>query len=220
MIGLPTETDEDVEAIARLAKRVLQVGRTYHGKGASVHVGVSTFVPKPHTPFQWVGQERRETVLRHQEILRRESRMPGLKVSWNDFESSQIEALLSRGDRRIADVIYRAWELGARFDGWRECFDFGAWLRALEDHGLDLEWYCHRPRTRQETLPWSHINAGVSLPFLWSEYQKSLEAGTTDDCRYGNCVRCGTDPRCCSDAHRIRKTIRLELKRERQVAPA
>lgn len=218
MIGLPTETDQDVVAICNLAKRVLEVGRRYHGRAAQVNVGVSTFVPKPHTPFQWAPQERRDTVLRHQEILRRESRMAGLKVSWNEFEGSQIEALLSRGDRRLADVIERAWKLGARFDGWRETFRFDLWKAALEECDLDLDWYCHRPRESEEILPWDHLNAGVRKDFLWAEWQKSLDAGMTDDCRYGKCCRCGTDPRDCGDAHRIRKTIRLELKRERQVA--
>jgi len=218
MIGLPTESDDDVVAICHLAKRVLEIGRRHHGKGATVHVGVSTFVPKAHTPFQWAGQERREAILRHQAILRREGRMQGLKLSWNDFDASQIEALLSRGDRRIAAVIERAWSLGARFDGWRECFRYDAWTQALAECGLDLEWYCHRPRTAGEILPWDHINAGVSKQYLWDEWTKSLAADTTDDCRYGQCGRCGTDPRDCGDAHRIRKTIRLELKRERQVA--
>ena len=163
-------------------------------------------------------QERRETVLRHQEILRRESRVPGLKLSWNDFEGSQVEALLSRGDRRLADVIEHAWRHGARFDGWRECFRYDLWCDALAAAGLNLDWYCHRPRPEVEIFPWDHIDAGVARDFLWSEWQRSLEAGTTDDCRYGKCVRCGTDPRGCGDAHRIRRTIRLELKRERQVA--
>jgi hypothetical protein len=181
--------------------------------------GVSTFVPKPHTPFQWVGQERRETILRHQEILRRESRMQGLKLSWSEYDASHIEALLSRGDRRLSDVIERAWSLGARFDGWREAFRYDLWLQALEEHGLDLEWYFQRSRSRDEVLPWSHIDAGVSTGFLWSEWQRSIQSGMTDDCRYGKCVRCGTDPRACGDAHRIRKTIRLELRREREVQP-
>ena len=218
MIGLPTETDEDVVAICDLAKRVLMSGKRYHGRAAQVHVGVSTFVPKPHTPFQWVGQERRETILRHQGILRREGRMQGLKVDWSDFDSSQVEAILSRGDRRIADVIQRAWELGTRFDGWRECFRYDAWMQAMAEHNLDVDWHCHRSREQHEILPWDHIHAGVDKTFLWSEWEKSLSAGMTDDCRYGRCMRCGTDPRDCGDAHRIRKTIRLELKRERQVA--
>jgi hypothetical protein len=194
------------------------VGRKYHGRAAQVNVGVSTFVPKPHTPFQWVGQEQRETVLRHQQILQRESRVPGLKLTWNDFNSSQIEAVLSRGDRRVGDAVQRAWEKGARFDGWHECFRYGLWLEALSEVGLDVEWLCHRTRGADEILPWAHIDAGVSHAFLWSEWEKSLDAGTTDDCRYGKCMRCGTDPRACGDAHRIRKTIRVELKRERQVA--
>jgi radical SAM family uncharacterized protein len=218
MIGLPTETDEDVVAICNLAKRVLHVGRGYHGKGASVHVGVSTFVPKPHTPFQWVGQESREVIARHQNILRRESRMHGLKISWNDYDSSEIEAVLSRGDRRIGNVIQRAWEKGARFDGWRECFRHDLWLAALAEENLDVAWYTSRARPLEETLPWAHIDAGVSRDFLWGEWEKSLAAGTTDDCRYGSCGRCGTDPRACGDAHRIRKNIRLELKRERTVS--
>ncbi|MGH2441830.1 MAG: TIGR03960 family B12-binding radical SAM protein [Chloroflexota bacterium] len=220
MIGLPTETDEDVIAICKLARQVLHIGRRYHGKGAAVHVGVSTFVPKPHTPFQWVGQERRETILRHQEILRRESRMQGLKLSWNEYDSSQIEAVLSRGDRRTGDVIQRAWELGARFDGWRECFRFDIWSQALRENNQSIDDLCHRTRGAGEVLPWDHINAGVDRAFLWKEWEASLLAGTTDDCRYGKCGLCGTDPRGCGDAHRIRKTIRLELKREREVAPA
>jgi hypothetical protein len=91
-------------------------------------------------------------------------------------------------------------------------------MRAMDEAGLDVEWYCHRDREPDENLPWDHIHAGVDRAFLWSEWEKSLSAGTTDDCRYGRCMRCGTDPRACGDAHRIRKTIRLELKRERQVA--
>ncbi|HZU12782.1 MAG TPA: TIGR03960 family B12-binding radical SAM protein [Chloroflexota bacterium] len=217
MIGLPTETDDDVVAICRLAKRVLDVGRSYHGRAARVHVGVSTFVPKPHTPFQWAAQADRDTIGRQQEILRREGRAQGLKIDWNDMDASELEALLSRGDRRLSDVIERAWQLGTRFDGWREWFRWDAWQQALDERGLSLDWYCHRERARHETLPWSHIDAGPSPEFLWSEYEKSLQAGMTDDCRYGRCVKCGINPRDCGDAHRIRKTIRLELKRERRV---
>lgn len=218
MIGLPTETDEDVVAICDLARKVLEVGRRYHGRGAQVHVGVSTFVPKPHTPFQWAGQEQRDVIERHQAILRHEGRMQGLRISWNDYNSSQVEAILSRGDRRIGGVIQRAWELGARFDGWQDQFRYDAWMRAMQEAGLEADWYCNRERDKDELLPWSHINAGVESEFLWSEWEKSLSAGTTDDCRYGKCMRCGTDPRACGDAHRIRRTIRLELKRERDVA--
>ena len=218
MIGLPTETDEDVVAICDLARKVLEVGRRYHGRGAQVHVGVSTFVPKPHTPFQWAGQEQRDVIERHQAILRHEGRMQGLRISWNDYNSSQVEAILSRGDRRIGRVIQRAWELGARFDGWQDQFRYDAWMRAMQEAGLEADWYCNRERDKDELLPWSHINAGVESEFLWSEWEKSLSAGTTDDCRYGKCMRCGTDPRACGDAHRIRRTIRLELKRERDVA--
>jgi radical SAM family uncharacterized protein len=220
MIGLPTETDEDVVAICNLAREVLKVGKRHHGRAAQVHVGVSTFVPKPHTPFQWVGQESRETIERHQDILRRESRVQGLKISWNEYNSSRLEALLSRGDRRIGEVIERAWRLGARFDGWQDQFRYDAWMQAMQEEGLDPDWYCTRARTRDEILPWSHIHAGVDQDFLWSEWERSLEAGMTDDCRYGKCMRCGTDPRSCGDAHRIRRTIRLELRREREVAPA
>jgi hypothetical protein len=194
MIGLPTETDEDVIAICNLAKRVLHVGRRYHG------------------------QETREVIARHQHILRRESRMHGLKISWNDYDSSEIEAVLSRGDRRIGNVIQRSWEKGARFDGWRECFRHDLWLAALAEEKLDVAWYTSRARPLEETLPWAHIDAGVSRDYLWGEWEKSLAAGTTDDCRYGSCGRCGTDPRACGDAHRIRKSIRLELKRERTVS--
>jgi radical SAM family uncharacterized protein len=217
IIGLPTETDDDVVAICTLAKKVLAIGKKYHGRNAQVNVGVSTFVPKPHTPFQWAAQERRDTILRHQAILHRESRTQGLKVTWSKFNASQIEAVLSRGDRRLGDVIERAWQLGARFDGWGECFRYDLWLQALAEHGLDIDELCHRERRKDEILPWAHIDASVSAEFLWREWERSLIAGTTDDCRYGKCARCGTDPRACGDAHRIRKTIRLDLKQERQV---
>lgn len=219
MIGLPTETDEDVEAICSLARRVLTVGRKHHGRAAAVHVGVSTFVPKPHTPFQWAALESRDTIARHQAILLRGSRTPGLKINWNDYNSTQIEAILSRGDRRLGAVIERAWHMGARFDGWSECFQYDTWREALRAEGLDPDWYCYRPRAGDEVLPWAHIHAGVDEKFLWLEWEKAQLAGMSDDCRYGQCLRCGTDPRQCGDAHRIRKTIRLELKRERQVQP-
>ena len=141
MIGHPSETMEDVQAIVDLAKAVLREGRKIHGNHAQVNVGASTFIPKPHTPFQWVPLDDAENTLAKQALLKREMRGNGLKVSWTDPKESLLEAYLSRGDRRLGPVIYRAWQLGAKFDAWGEHHQHQAWTLAFEENGLDPNWY-------------------------------------------------------------------------------
>jgi radical SAM family uncharacterized protein len=194
MIGHPSETLEDVEAIAHLCKAVLAEGRSVIGKRARVHAGVSTFVPKPHTPFQWVACDTFEQIKAKQDLLRRELRGQGLKLNWNDPRETMLEAWLSRGDRRMGEVIYRAWQAGARFDAWQEHFAYEAWMQAFDDVGLDPTFYTHRERPIDETLPWDHIDVGVKKKFLTEDYLWSLQGRTRVDCRE-RCFACGILPK-------------------------
>ncbi|MGC8837682.1 MAG: TIGR03960 family B12-binding radical SAM protein [Anaerolineae bacterium] len=191
MIGLPGETVEDVEAIAHLVKKVLAIGREEMGGRARVHVGVSTFVPKPHTPFQWAPLAAEEDIRGKQDLLRRMLRKGPVRLTWNDPHETWLEAILSRGDRRLGPVILEAWRAGARFDGWQEQFQVERWQEAFARAGLDPTFYL-RARPFEELLPWEHIDAGVSRRFLWREYQRGLVGEVTPDCRAG-CVGCGVN---------------------------
>jgi radical SAM family uncharacterized protein len=194
MIGHPSETLEDVQAIADLSKSVLTEGRRILGKRASVHAGVSTFIPKPHTPFQWVPCDTPESIWAKQTLLKRELRGPGLKLSWTEPEETLLEAWLSRGDRRMGKVILEAWRGGARFDAWQEHFQPEAWQRAFEAAGLDPAFYTHRARPTDEVLPWDVVDAGVHRSFLADDYKRSLEGRTREDCR-DQCYACGILPK-------------------------
>lgn len=189
MIGLPTETMEDVEGIARLAKEVQAVGRRVRGRRAQVSVSVATFIPKPHTPFQWVGQEAAETLLEKQTYLHRHLR--GLHLSWHDYHASQLEAVLSRGDRRLGAIILRAWHLGCHFDAWSDQFRHDLWQRAFQEEGAEPTFYAQRERPATEVFPWDHIDIGVSQRFLRRQYEMALETAFTPDCRDGACGGCG-----------------------------
>jgi radical SAM family uncharacterized protein len=191
MIGLPTETTEDVEAIAQVVKEVRGLGRQARGKKAQVNVSVATFIPKPHTPFQWRPLEQQPLLEEKHHLLRRLIRGRGVKLSWNDPETSLLEAALSRGDRRLGPVILQAWRRGARFDAWSEALDVRRWWEAFADEGLDPSFYAHRERPLDEVLPWDHISPGVTKEYLVGEYRRSLEEQTTLDCRKGPCRACG-----------------------------
>jgi len=192
MIGLPTETSEDVAAIASLVRRVHDLGRRYHGRRTRISVSVATFVPKPHTPFQWCSLVSREELEARQALLRRELRRRGIALSWHEPEVTLLEAALSRGDRRLAPVIERAWRSGARLDAWNEHFDGERWWQAFRAAGLDPDFYARRERSLEEALPWDHISAGVSRHFLLAEFRRALEGQTTPDCREG-CLNCGAN---------------------------
>jgi hypothetical protein len=190
MIGHPTQTLADVQAIADLAKEVLAVGRRVLGKKANVRIGVSTLVPKPHTPFQWAPLEEESVILAQIQLLQQQLRGPGIHFSWNDPQETLVEAFLTRGDRRMSDVIQRAWELGAKLEGWGEYFNFSAWRQAFADLGMDMDWYARRARPLDEVLPWEHISAGVKKRFLAEEYLHAYQGGVVDDCRE-HCFSCG-----------------------------
>ncbi|MFN8444259.1 MAG: TIGR03960 family B12-binding radical SAM protein [Caldilineaceae bacterium] len=194
MIGHPTQTLADVQAIADLSKSVLAVGRRILGKKANVRIGVSTLVPKPHTPFQWVPMESEAVINAQVELLQRELRGPGIHFTWNDPRETLMEAFLTRGDRRLSDVIERAWQLGAKLDGWGERFRWDAWTQAFAElgpqWGVDMDWYARRPRPLDEVLPWEHISAGLKKQFLMDEYVHTYQGAVVDDCRE-HCFSCG-----------------------------
>ena len=190
MIGLPQETMADVEGIVDLSRAILDEGRRIVGGRARIHVGVSTFIPKPHTPFQWVPFEAPESIQAKLDLLHEGFHGAKIKMTWNNPDASLLEAWLARGDRRIADVIYHAWRSGARFDAWREHFNLALWEAAFTRAGLDPDFYSTRQRELAETLPWEHINAGVHKSFLMQDYQWSLEGKTRPDCRQ-KCYACG-----------------------------
>lgn len=192
MIGLPTETEEDLEGIVNLAKNVSKLGL----KGPlQVTASTSGFVPKPHTPFQWVGQVPRETFkARQQYILGKIKRYRSVKYNYHNAEMSYLEAVFARGDRRLAQALYQAFRMGCKFDSWDEFFDFNCWQDVFKTTGLNADFYALRQRDIDETLPWDHIDIGVNKRYLQNEYKKALQQDTTPDCRWNQCVDCGVCP--------------------------
>jgi radical SAM family uncharacterized protein len=190
MIGLPTETDEDVAEIARLARDLQRLGREVRGRPVDIAVSVATFVPKPHTPFQWEPLASHEDVERRQGILRRGIRGRGLKLSWSEWDNTWLEAALARGDRSVGAVIHRAWRAGARLDAWREHFSPDTWRAAFAAEGVDPLAAVGRRRSVDEALPWDVIDCGVTRRFLWREYERAVRGDLSPDCR-ANCHGCG-----------------------------
>jgi radical SAM family uncharacterized protein len=193
MIGHPSETLEDVQAIADLCKRVISEGRKVAGMKVKLHAGVSTFVPKPQTPFQWVSVDTRESILAKQKLLKHELKDRNIKLSWTEPEDTLLEAWLTRGDRRMAEVIYSAWKNGTKFDAWNEYRKTQAWLEAFAQQSLDPAFYTHRQRRTDEVFPWDHISAAVRKNFLFQDFRQSLEGKIRVDCRL-NCFACGILP--------------------------
>ncbi len=193
MIGHPSETIEDVQAISDLCKAILAEGRKIIGRRAQVTAGVSTFIPKPHTPFQWVPCDTYEQMQLKQDLLKRSLRGPGLKLNWNSPEDTLLEAWLSRGDRRMAEVVYQAWRKGAKFDAWKEHFRYDLWQQAFAAAGLEPDFYTHRERPIDEIFPWEHISTSVRKKFLTEDYLWSLQGKTRVDCRE-HCFACGILP--------------------------
>ena len=190
MIGLPSETDEDVQAIVDLVRQVVQIGFRHHRQKANVSVTVSTLVPKPHTPFQWHPLIDDETLRRRHAILRRGLRGRNIHLNYHGAQDSLLEAVISRGDRRLGAVIERAWHSGARFDAWGEQFKWQAWLNAFLAEGVDPEVEARRERSATEWLPWDHVSCGVSKEYLWAESDRGDAGTVTRDCREG-CTHCG-----------------------------
>jgi radical SAM family uncharacterized protein len=204
MCGLPTETDEDVTAIAGLASRVIETGRQASGrKDIRCTVSIGGFVPKPHTPFQWAAQLDHETVDRRLAALKAavvKDRNFGkaIGIRYHDGRPSIIEGMLSRGDRRVGAVIRRAWQDGARFDGWSEHFSFERWVAACEwtfaDSPVSLDWFTTRERDLSEVLPWDHLDSGLDKDWLWNDWQDAIGEAEVEDCRWSPCYDCGVCP--------------------------
>jgi len=194
MMGHPEETLEDVEAIVDLCSRTLKEGRRVLGNKATLNVGVSTFIPKPHTPFQWVPQDTREQVEKKQRLLKDELRRGGMHLRWNDYDGTEFEGWLSRGDRRLGKVIHRAWEMGCKFDAWQDEHFHNKWLDAFSEFAIEPEFYTQRKRDIDEVFPWDHIDAGVHKKFLKEDYLMSINRETRVDCR-DDCFACGILPK-------------------------
>ncbi len=195
MIGLPTETAEDLEGIVDLAFEVLRLGRQFHPKGNALRITVSasTFVPKANTPFQWREQISIEETIEKQRFLQEKIRSRYLELNWHDPEMSQLEGILARGDRRLAKIIETAWSRGAQFDGWSDQFQFSYWQEAFREHGMEPRFYT-RSRDYNEILPWSHLNTGLSTAFLQQENERAERGVLTPDCRTADCTSCGVCP--------------------------
>jgi radical SAM family uncharacterized protein len=201
MCGLPTEEDEDVLQIARMAKEVIKAGRIASGKrDIRCTVSIGGFVPKPHTPFQWAGQAPHEVTDARLHLLKEAIRSDrdyakAIGFRYHDGKPGIVEGLLSRGDRRIGAVIEQAWRDGARFDGWSEHFRYDRWMKAAETAlagtGVDVDWYTTRERTHAEVLPWDHLDSGLDKEWLWEDWQAALDADSVEDCRWSPCSDCG-----------------------------
>lgn len=193
MIGLPFENDDDVLAIADLARKVQYKYYQVTGKrGCKVTCSASFFVPKPYTAFQWFAQDDLENIRRKQFLLKDEIKtIKNVTLNYHDSKTGIIEAVFARGDRKVGKALLLAWQKGARFDGWSDCFDYERWLEAFAKAGLDKDFYAARQRGEHEVFPWEHISPGVSRKFLWNEWQKAYAQQLTHDCRRSTCTGCG-----------------------------
>ncbi|MDK2903905.1 MAG: hypothetical protein PWQ93_1824 [Clostridiales bacterium] len=196
MIGLPTETDDDLYGIAEMARRILDVyysiPKEQRGRHIDITVSTSSFVPKPFTPFQWDPQDKIDRLSYKQHLLQQQLRMKHVTYHWSDNRLSFMEAVFARGDRRLGRVLAAALANGCRFDAWTDYFNYEGWLKAFEQCGIDPEFYAGRIRSYDEVLPWDHIDAGVSKDFLIRERERALKGKTTFDCRRA-CIKCGME---------------------------
>ncbi len=193
MCGLPGETYEDLDGIAEIARNIVAINQEIKGgKGGrfNVTVSVSNFVPKSHTPFQWFGQNTQEEFTKKHEYLKEKLHIKHVTFNYHETDTSMLEAVFARGDRRTGRLLLKAHELGCKFDAWGESFSYERWQRAFAESGIDPEFYAHRERSYDEVLPWAQIDSGISTEFLKSENEKSKQGITTKDCRKG-CACCG-----------------------------
>ena len=191
MIGLPTETQEDLDEMLRVARESARIARAESARGFGLTVSTSSFVPKPHTPFQWFPMEPMELLREKQHYLKRRLREANVSYKWHNVDSSFLEAVFSLGDRSLGRAIHRGYELGCRLDGWTEHLKFDRWMRAFDETGIDPGAIANRARGLEEALPWDHIDIGVSKKFLQREYKKALEVRGTPDCHVAPCSACG-----------------------------
>ena len=196
MLGLPFETMDDVLGITALGQRVVDLYYSLptkpKGKAVNVSISVSTFVPKPFTPFQWAAQDTYDEIVEKQHALTHSVTTRKISLAWHEVRTSVLEGVIARGDRRLGKAIYNAWKMGCKFDSWEEFFDFDKWVKAIADAGLTMEFYASRQRTPDEIFPWDHIDVGVSKAFLRREYEKASRAEVTPNCKE-HCAGCGAN---------------------------
>jgi len=192
MVGLPTETDDDIDAIARLAYNVSDLKKGINGSFGQVNISIAPFVPKAHTPFQWHPMITLQRIKEIRNRLFNKIRRKCIHIKFHNAERSILEGIFARGDRRLGKVIYQAWQDGCKFDAWEEHFHFQKWLEAFQKTGVDWTFYVYRQRDDNEAFPWDHISCGVVKPFLMQERQKSLHEEITPDCRIDECPECGS----------------------------
>ena len=193
MLGLPTETDEDILGIAELANQVLHTWRLYaknKNRGVRITVSTSCFVPKPHSPFQWEKQVTMDEYIRKVDLLRDNIKAKNVVYNWHDPQTSYIEATLSRGDRRMGRVIENVWRDGGRLEAWSDYFSFDRWMKAFDDAGVDPAFYAHREREKDEVMPWDLADVGVRKEHLWHEREQAYKSELSPDCRK-QCSACG-----------------------------
>jgi radical SAM superfamily enzyme YgiQ (UPF0313 family) len=191
LCGLPGERTADLDGIVEMAETIAKIGREVRKKPTEVTASVSNFVPKPHTPYQWNGMQTREYFQWAGHYLKSKVRNKSVHVKQHDIETSLLEGLLTRGDRRIAPVVYEAWRRGARLDAWKECFKPDLWLKAVKDLGIDLGFYVHRQRPISELLPWDHVNVKKGRAYLEKEQERSLVQLTVMAGAGGTATGCG-----------------------------
>ncbi|MBI5639617.1 MAG: DUF2344 domain-containing protein [Nitrospirae bacterium] len=203
MTGLPTETDADIAAIPEMVLQAIRTSKRLRGRNINISVGVSSFIPKPHTPFQWFGQNTLSVLKGKNSYLKKELLRRGVKYKGHAEEMSLLEAMIARGDETLSVVIEKAWQAGCRLDAWTEVFDFEKWNRAIEDSGVNAVAFAEREYSSGSVLPWEFISTGVTKDFLWREYQNAISEKFTSDCRKA-CNVCGL--KCEPAAHEINKT--------------
>ncbi len=190
MVGLPTETDEDIHELIEMVRRLKKCTPS-HGRGGKINVSVATFIPKPHTPFQWHRQITLAESVAKIKLIRKELKTNRIQVKWQQPEMSVLEGLWARGDRRLSGLLIEAARRGCAFDGWSDDFDFEKWQESITSSGIDPAFYMERRRDLDEPLPWDHVDVGISKDFLKAEWVNSLSGNRTPDCRWDGCQKCG-----------------------------
>lgn len=196
MIGFPSETWDDIDGIIKMIKRVEIMGREKAGRKFSLNISINGLVPKPHTPFQWIAQEKEEQLLKKFNYIAKMIRSSNISFRFPDTRLLLLEAVFSRGDRRLGNVIEVAYRKGCKFDSWQEYFNFDFWQEAFRENGLNMAFYAHREKRADEIMPWDLIDCGVEKKYLWLEWRRAQQEISTDDCRQGKCNDCGLENVC------------------------
>ena len=222
MIGLPTETKQDLEDMVTLVRELSRI-KGAGGKKSTINVSVATLIPKPHTPFQWASQISIAEGWEKIDWIKSQLKSPRIRLKWQNPEVSFIEGLMARGDRRLSDLVIQAYRKGCQFDGWSDHFRFDLWQESLQDLGIDVHSVIHRERPPDEVFPWDHIDMKVDRSYLWDEWQKALQGLPTDDCRDGACQDCGVcdfttiQPKVYGSEEFSRKDRRSDLSEENEL---